>query len=104
MKRHVLHTRAAIAAGVLPPRCTGRSTALALELVGSCLKYPGSLHHPVDHHSRTAEGYSVRHHSNGMLLRMCQDIVERLGLKGFVFNRAECTLKWEPYIDVEDDE
>jgi hypothetical protein len=68
-------------------RRTGKSTTLALRGLGWVIQNPGRVLHVVDHvGSRIA---------NDHLIRMMMDMVEALGLKHIVFNRANQTVTFK---------
>ncbi len=106
MKRHILHSRAAAAAGLIPPRCTGRSTAQALDYLATAMKRPGVEFFIQDHHNfeRYCEGKRPLRVVDDMLIDMCRAMVNRLGLDGFVFDKNKSSIKWEAYQEVGDDE
>ena len=58
-------------------RCTGRSTALALEYIARAMRQPRKWHTITDHHPSFFAATCLRN--------IMQDMVAKLGLKGFVF-------------------
>ncbi len=106
MKRHILHSRAAAAAGLIPPRCTGRTTAQALSYLATAMKQPGVDILVQDHHNfeRYCLGKQPYRQVDDMLIDMCRAIANQLGLVGFVFNKNKSSIKWEAYQEVGDDE
>lgn len=58
-------------------RCTGRSTALALEFVAKAIRNPHEWVVITDHHDSAP--------SNNLLASTCRDIIAALGLRHFQF-------------------
>lgn len=88
-KPHPLHTVEFVASclvmtGRYPgDRRTGRTTALALQYIAKAIQEPRKWHEPKDHH----DSLMMREH----LTALCRDMVNKLGLEGFVFRKGAMT-------------
>lgn len=61
-----------------PLRCTGRTTAIALELLAKCIREPNTDHAARDHHGT--------HQADVMLAKHVVELAERMGLLFFRHN------------------
>jgi hypothetical protein len=68
-------------------RGKGLSTGEALVGLGEVMKYPGDIHNFSDFHHRT-------HQADVNQFELAKAIVEKLGFKGFTFNRNELSVTY----------
>lgn len=72
-------------------RCTGKSTALGLRYLSEAISYPGRAIKIIDH----ADTYV----GNICLYNQIQTMVEKLELKGILFDRANLTITFKLYVE-----
>ena len=116
MARHRAHEKASSPVGYTDPnlhvRATGRSTGIALGAIGQAMQ-PGNqgcvFDAPVDHYLDTttppaapkdARYSNAERVAQSRQLDLMRDLVDRLGLKGFTFNKTSRTYSYQVIYEV----